>query len=50
MSTRVLRMLAYPLLLATIGGLMLVLVPGFGVSANGATRWIGFGSFTLAAE
>jgi len=21
--------------------------PGFGVSANGATRWIGFGSFTL---
>jgi cell division protein FtsW len=47
MSTRVLRMLSYPLLLATIGGLMLVLVPGFGVSANGATRWIGVGSFTL---
>jgi cell division protein FtsW len=47
MSTRVLRMLSYPLLLATIGGLMLVLVPGFGVSANGATRWIGFGSFTV---
>jgi cell division protein FtsW len=47
MSTRLLRMLAYPLVLIAIGGLMLVLVPGFGVSANGATRWVGFGSFTL---
>ncbi len=47
MSTRVLRMLAYPLLLAGIGGLLLVLVPGFGVSAYGATRWVGVGSFTL---
>jgi len=47
MSTRVLRMLAYPLLLAGVGGLLLVLVPGIGVSAYGATRWIGVGSFTL---
>ncbi len=47
MSTRVLRMLAYPLLLAGIGGLLLVLAPGFGVSAYGATRWVGVGSFTL---
>jgi cell division protein FtsW len=47
MSTRVLRMLAYPLLLAAVGGLLLVLVPGIGVSAFGATRWIGVGSFTL---
>ena len=47
MSTRVLRMLAYPLLLASIGGLLLVLVPGIGVSAYGATRWVGVGSFTL---
>ncbi len=47
MSTRVLRMLAYPLLLAGIGGLLLVLVPGIGVSAYGATRWVGVGSFTL---
>jgi cell division protein FtsW len=47
MSTRSLRLLAYPLLLAGVGGLGLVLVPGFGVSAFGATRWIGVGSFTL---
>ena len=47
MSTRTMRMLAYPLLLLTIGGLLLVLVPGIGVSANGATRWIGAGSLTL---
>jgi cell division protein FtsW len=47
MSTRTMRFLAYPLLLVTIGGLLLVLVPGLGVSANGATRWIGVGSFTI---
>ena len=47
MSTRTIRILAYPLLLITIGGLLLVLVPGVGVSANGATRWIGAGSLTL---
>ena len=47
MSTRVLRMLAYPLMLAGMGGLLLVLVPGIGVSAYGATRWVGVGSFTL---
>ncbi len=47
MSARALRLLSYPLLLASIAGLMLVLVPGLGVSAYGATRWIGVGSFTL---
>ncbi|HEV7209906.1 MAG TPA: putative lipid II flippase FtsW [Mycobacteriales bacterium] len=41
------RLLAYPLLLASAGGLLLVLVPGVGVSAYGATRWIGAGSFTI---
>ena len=47
MSTRTMRFLSYPLLLVTIGGLFLVLVPGIGVTVNGATRWIGAGSFTL---
>jgi cell division protein FtsW len=47
MSTRTMRMLAYPLLLASIGGLLLVLVPGIGVTVNGATRWIGAGSVQL---
>jgi cell division protein FtsW len=47
MSTRTMRLLAYPLLLASIGGLLLVLVPGVGVTVNGATRWIGAGSFQL---
>jgi cell division protein FtsW len=46
-STRALRMLSYPLLLVAVGGLLLVLVPGVGVSAYGATRWIGVGSFTI---
>ncbi len=47
MSIRAFRILAYPLLLVAVGGLLLVLVPGVGVSAYGATRWIGLGSFTL---
>jgi cell division protein FtsW len=41
------RSLAYPALLVTVVGLLLVLVPGVGVSANGATRWVGVGPFTL---
>ena len=36
-----------PLILATTGGLLLVLVPGFGISAYGAQRWIGTGSLTI---
>jgi cell division protein FtsW len=41
------RQLATPLLLVSLGLLLLVLVPGVGVSANGATRWIGIGSLTF---
>jgi cell division protein FtsW len=40
---RVYRALAYPLLLASLAGLVLVLVPGMGVNVNGATRWINLG-------
>ena len=41
------RRLATPLLLVSLGFLLLVLVPGVGVGANGATRWIGVGSLTF---
>ncbi|MHB8341774.1 MAG: putative lipid II flippase FtsW [Mycobacteriales bacterium] len=47
LSGRVIRLLGYPLLLVSLGGLVLVLVPGLGSSAYGATRWIAVGSFTL---
>jgi cell division protein FtsW len=38
---------ATPLLLVALGFLLIVLVPGVGVGANGATRWIGVGSLTF---
>lgn len=47
MSLKRFRSLAYPALIVTIVGLLMVLVPGLGVSANGATRWVGVGPFTL---
>lgn len=40
---RVYRALAYPLLVCSIVGLAVVLVPGVGVNVNGATRWIALG-------
>ncbi|MCW2917623.1 MAG: cell division protein FtsW [Actinomycetia bacterium] len=39
------RMLAYPLLLLSVLALVLVLVPGLGATAGGATRWLSFGGF-----
>jgi cell division protein FtsW len=36
-----------PFLVASLVLLAVVLVPGIGVGANGATRWIGIGSFTV---
>ena len=37
------RWLGYPLLLLSLVLLLLVLVPGFGVTVSGSTRWIDFG-------
>lgn len=47
LSPNSLRRLGYPLLLASGAGLLLVLVPGVGTSANGATRWIALGPLTV---
>ncbi len=44
---RVLRRLAGPLLLLTLGLLVVVLIPGVGVSVNGSTRWLGVGTFVV---
>jgi cell division protein FtsW len=41
------RTLAMPLLAASAGLLLLVLVPGIGLTVNGARSWIGVGSLTL---
>jgi cell division protein FtsW len=47
MPIRAVRLFGFPLVAVAAGGLLLVLVPGFGVSAYGATRWIGVGSWTI---
>jgi cell division protein FtsW len=44
-SPRVFRAAAYPLLAASVLGLGLTLIPGVGVSQNGAARWIQLGPF-----
>jgi len=44
---RLLRLVAVPLLLVAILLLGAVLVPGVGVTAGGATRWLRFGAFGL---
>ncbi|HEX6235963.1 MAG TPA: putative lipid II flippase FtsW [Acidimicrobiales bacterium] len=41
------RALATPLLVTALVLLGLVLVPGVGVDANGATRWVGIGPITI---
>ncbi|HXQ19063.1 MAG TPA: putative lipid II flippase FtsW [Acidimicrobiales bacterium] len=41
------RRLSTPLLIGSLALLLVVLVPGIGVSAGGASRWIGFGQFRL---
>ncbi|MFZ7125959.1 MAG: putative lipid II flippase FtsW [Desulfobacterales bacterium] len=39
--------LAYPILILAVAILVLVLIPGFGKTAGGATRWLRLGAFTL---
>ncbi len=41
------RTIRGPLVVVTMGLLVLVLVPHFGVTAGGSSRWIGFGMFQL---
>jgi cell division protein FtsW len=43
LPVRAYRMLAYPLLLGSIGALCLVLVPGIGMEVNGNRNWIALG-------
>ena len=44
---RFLRVVGLPLLVVTTALLVLLLVPGFGRSVNGSTRWIGFGPVVI---
>jgi cell division protein FtsW len=41
------RKIRVPLLIGTMGMLVVVLMPGIGVTAGGSSRWIGFGQFRL---
>lgn len=41
------RRLAVPALAASVLLLLLVLVPGVGMNVNGASRWLGYGPFSL---
>ncbi|MFC5754587.1 putative lipid II flippase FtsW [Actinomadura rugatobispora] len=47
LPVRTFRALAYPLLLLSVVALMLVLVPGLGRTAGGATRWIDLGAVQI---
>ncbi len=42
---RRLKKLALPLLIISVIMLILVLIPGIGIEVNGASRWLGYGSF-----
>ncbi|MFC1490991.1 putative lipid II flippase FtsW [Nitrospinota bacterium] len=46
-DVRRLRRLAFPLIVVSIIGLMVLFVPGVGREAGGARRWIGLGSLTI---
>jgi cell division protein FtsW len=41
------RRLAWPLLGLSLAGLLLVLVPGVGITRYGSTRWLGFGPLVI---
>src|SRR5580765_1750903 len=42
-----LRAIAVPLLVVSIGLLVVVLIPGIGANVNGSSRWIGVGTFGI---
>jgi len=44
---RNLRMLSWPLMFVAVGLLVLVVLPGVGVTRFGATRWLGLGGFVF---
>ncbi|HWE71072.1 MAG TPA: putative lipid II flippase FtsW [Acidimicrobiales bacterium] len=41
------RKIQVPLLIGSMGTLVMVLMPGLGVTAGGSSRWIGFGQFRI---
>ncbi|MDP9240029.1 MAG: putative lipid II flippase FtsW, partial [Actinomycetota bacterium] len=47
LRVRTYRMLAYPILLISIATMVLVLVPGVGVTVRGSTRWLDLGPLWL---
>lgn len=47
MPAPVFRKLAYPVLAVAVVGLVAVLIPGIGISLQGATRWISIGPFVF---
>ncbi|GJF28704.1 cell division protein FtsW [Kitasatospora sp. NE20-6] len=44
---KAMRLLAYPLLLAVVGGMLLVAIPGIGMMVNGNRNWLNFGFFQV---
>lgn len=44
---RRLRVLSQPAIIVAVGLLVMVLIPGIGISANGSARWIGVGPITF---
>lgn len=47
LSYKKLKKMKYPAIIVAVILLALVFVPGVGITNYGATRWIGFGSFTI---
>jgi cell division protein FtsW len=42
-SVRLIRLAAWPMIIGSVGLLLLTYVPGFGVEVNGSTNWLDFG-------
>jgi cell division protein FtsW len=43
LPVRAIRLAAWPLIIGSVGLLLLTFVPGFGVEVNGSTNWLSFG-------